>query len=66
MKKITANPTKIFKDPQYRGKHVVLFGSKVLAAGTWSEVSRMFDKWLKKSKDPPTLTYIPKEDALIL
>lgn len=66
MKRITAVPTKIFKDPQYRGKHVVLIGSKVLAAGSWAKVSKVFDKLLKKSRIPPALTYIPKEDALIL
>ena len=66
MKKVTSVPTKIFKDPQYRGKHVVLIGTKVLAAGSWSKASKAFDNWLKKSKVPPTLTYIPKEDALIL
>ena len=65
MKTITV-PTKIFKDPQYRGKHVVLVDNKVLAAGSWPKASKAFDEWLKKSKTPPTLTYIPKEDALIL
>ena len=66
MKKVTSIPAKIFKDPQYRGKHLVLMGNKVLAAGSWSNVSKVFDKLLKKSKIPPTLTYIPKEGALIL
>ena len=65
MKRIIV-PAKIFKDPQYLGKHVVLIGNKVLSAGSWSKASRAFDEWLKKSKAPPTLTYIPKEDALIL
>lgn len=65
MKKISI-PTKIFKDPQYRGKHLVLVGNKVLAAGSWAKASKVFDNWLKKSKAPPTLTYIPREDALIL
>ena len=66
MKRVTPVPAKIFKDPQYRGKHVVLIGNKVLGAGSWSKASKVFDEWLKRSKVPPTLTYIPKEGALIL
>ena len=66
MKRATPVPTKIFKDPQYRGKHVVLIGDKVLGAGSWAKASKVFDGWLKRSKITPTLTYIPKEDAMIL
>ena len=59
-------PQQIFKNPKYRGKHVVLLGTKVLASGAWEKVSKVFDETIKKSKKVPTLTYIPKEDALIL
>lgn len=59
-------PTKIFEDPKYRGKHVVIEGNKVIAAGNWEKVSKVFDQTVKKSKKSPSLTYIPKEDTLIL
>jgi len=59
-------PQAVFKNPKYQGKHVLLIGNKVIAAGTWEKVSKAFDKSLKKTKEIPALTYIPKGDALIL
>lgn len=66
MQKIITVPEKIFSNPKYQGKHIVLQGNKVLAVGTWTKVSKAFDALLKKSKTSPTLTYIPKENTLVL
>ena len=59
-------PTKIFANPKYKGKHLLILGDKVLASGNWDKVSKEFDRTVKKLKKSPTLAYIPKEESLIL
>lgn len=59
--------TRIYKDPQYRGKHVIVIANKVFATKTGKEKSELLDKLLKKyPRATPTITYIPKADNLIL
>lgn len=57
----------IFMDPNYRGKHIVMIAGKVFTAKTGKEASKIFDMVTKKYPGKtPTITYIPKDDALIL
>lgn len=58
---------KALLNPQYRGKHIVMIRGKIYTAKSGKEASVLFDKLTKKyPRYIPTLTYIPKEDALIL
>lgn len=58
---------KIFSNPRYRGKHLVIIAGKIFTASTGAQASRIFNKLTKKYPGKiPTITYIPKEDALIL
>lgn len=57
----------IFAESHYRGKHVVMIADKVFTAKTGKEASRIFDRVTKRYRSKiPTITYVPKEDALIL
>lgn len=66
MKKTTViKLPKALSDPQYKGKHLLLVGGTVIAAGGWKIVSQALDKVVESGKTPQ-LTYIPKSDTLIL
>ncbi|MDI6794375.1 MAG: DUF5678 domain-containing protein [bacterium] len=57
----------IFTDPDYRGKHIVMIAGEVFTAKTGKEASKIFDRVTKKYPGKtPTITYVPKEDTLIL
>ena len=57
----------IFTDPHYRGKHIVMIAGKVFSAKTGKEASKIFDRVTRRYPGKtPTITYVPKEDALIL
>lgn len=61
------NQKNIFTSQRYRGKHVILISGKVFSARTGKEASKIFDRVTKKYPNrTPTITYIPKEDTLIL
>ncbi len=52
---------------KYAGKHVMIVGDRIFAAKTGEEASRKFEQLRQKYPDQmPLLTYIPKEDLLIL
>ena len=58
---------KIYSDPQYKGKHIIIIGGKIFAAKTGSASSKMLEELVKKyPRSTPMLTYIPKADTLIL
>lgn len=58
---------KILLNPRYRGKHIIMIKGKIYTAKNGKEASLLFDQLTKKYPGQiPTLTYIPKEDALIL
>jgi len=58
---------KIYSDPQYKGKHIIIIGGRIFAAKTGLAASKMLEELLKKyPRSTPTLTYIPKADTLIL
>ncbi len=57
----------IFTNPLYRGKHIVMIAGKIFTAKTGRDASRIFNKVTRKYPGKtPTITYVPKEDALIL
>lgn len=57
----------IMSDPKYKGKHVVVIKGKVFTAKTGSQANKLLDKLEKQyPKETPVITYIPKEDTLIL
>jgi len=59
--------SKIYKNPKYSGKHIIVIGKKVFAKKTGAAKSKLLEKLIKKyPKDTPIVSYIPKEDTLIL
>jgi len=57
----------IFIKPQYRGKHIVMVAGRIFTAKTGKEAVMVFNKVTKKYPNKtPTITYVPKEDTLIL
>ena len=59
--------SEINDDPEYRGKHVIVIGGKVHATNTGVASSKLLGKLLKQyPKEDPEITYIPREDTLIL
>jgi len=59
--------SKIYKDPKYKGKHIIIIGGKIYATKTGRAKTEILEKLLKKyPKEIPTITYIPTEDSLIL
>jgi hypothetical protein len=58
---------KIFATAKYAGKHIIMIAGKVFTARTGKEASLLFNKLTEKYKGHlPVLTYVPKEDTLIL
>jgi len=57
----------IFKNPRYRGKHVVLIAGKLFTAKTGEGVSEILRK-LEKTypHDTPEVAFFPKSRSLIL
>lgn len=57
----------IFKNPRYRGKHVVLAAGKIYTAKTGEGVEKILKKLEKKHPDiTPEVAYLPKARSLIL
>ena len=58
---------KILASAKYAGKHVIMIAGKVFTAKTGRKAHRLFKELTRKYKgQTPIMTYIPKEDALIL
>ena len=58
---------KLYANPRYRGKHVLVIAGQVYVARTGAEASRQFDRATRAHPHArPTLAYIPKADALVL
>ncbi len=69
MEKILKQPfwTRYYKNPLYRGKHLVIAGRKVFVTTPGKKANRLFDKIAKQYPDKKlTLVTIPKADTLIL
>lgn len=59
--------SRIYSNPKYKGKHIVAIAGKVYTATTGEEANKILEKVIKKyPKETPTITYIPKEEILIL
>lgn len=57
----------IFSNPAYFGKHVVVVDGEVFVANTGDEAVRILEKVRKEHPTKkPVLSYIPKEETLIL
>ena len=57
----------IFKNPRYRGKHVILAGGKIYTARTGDGAAEILRKLDKKNPELiPEVAYLPKARSLIL
>lgn len=67
VKKKNITMPEIFKDPKYRGKHVVLVAGKIFTAKTSGEVAYILKKTEKQYPDDiPEYAYLPKARSLTL
>lgn len=65
MKRVTM--PEIFKNPRYRGKHVILAAGKIFTAKTGDGAAEILRKIRKKYPDiTPEVAYLPKAHSLIL
>lgn len=65
MKKVAM--TDIFKNPKFRGKHVILAAGKVYTAKTGDGAAEILKKLEKTHPDViPEVAYLPKAHSLIL
>jgi len=59
--------SKVYGNPEYKGKHIIIIGNKIYTTKTGQAKNRLLDTLLPKyPKEVPTITYIPKADSLIL
>ena len=57
----------IFKDPRYRGKHVILAAGKIYTAKTGEGAAAILKKIRKEyPHTTPEVAYLPKARSLIL
>lgn len=57
----------VFKNPRYRGKHVILAAGRVYTAKTGEGAAEILKKLEKKQPDiVPEVAYLPKARSLIL
>ena len=57
----------VFKNPRYRGKHVILAGGKIYTANTGEGAAEILRKVRKEQPNvTPEVAYIPKAQTLIL
>jgi len=57
----------IISNPRYRGKHLVIVKNRVFTALTGQEAVKIFRRVTQEyPKEKPTITYVPKEEMLIL
>jgi len=56
-----------YKNPIYRGKHLIIAGTKVFVTTPGEKANHLFDRVAKRYPDEKlTLVTIPKADSLIL
>lgn len=67
MKKTRKTMMEIFKNPRYRGKHVILAAGKIFTAKTGDGAAEILQKLEKKYPNvTPEVAYLPKARSLIL
>ncbi|MBI4127781.1 MAG: hypothetical protein HY459_01790 [Parcubacteria group bacterium] len=75
MKKISLKTTKtedllthkIYSDPRYKGKHVIVMAGKIYTAKTGEKAYRLLQQLRKKHpRATPLVTYISGADTLVL
>jgi len=58
---------RVYANPQYRGKHVIIVAGQVFVARSAAEAPRLFERVMRsRPRATPTLVYVPKADALVL
>jgi len=58
---------KVFSDPKYRGKHVVVSGGRVYSSATGVGMNKILDKPHKNHpKQTPHIPYVPKPRTVIV
>lgn len=58
---------RVYADPRYRGKHLILVGGEVFVARSASDAPVLFDRVMRsRPRATPTLVYVPRVDTLIL
>lgn len=59
--------SRVYKDPKYSGRHIVIIGGKIYVRKTGIASHQLLSQLIKKyPKETPIVTYIPKEGTLIL
>ncbi|MEK7521342.1 MAG: hypothetical protein AAB599_00870 [Patescibacteria group bacterium] len=59
--------TDIFKNPRFRGKHIILAAGKIYTAKTGEGAAKILKQIRKKHpKVTPEVAYLPKAHSLIL
>lgn len=67
MMKAKVSMSQIFKNPKYRGKHVILAAGKVYTAKTGEGASEILKEIREKYPGvTPEVAYLPKAHSLIL
>lgn len=57
----------VFKNPRYRGKHVILIAGKIFTANTGEGAAKILADIRKKyPNDTPEVAYLPSAHSLIL
>jgi hypothetical protein len=58
---------RVYANPRYRGKHLIVVEDEVFVARSAAEAPRLFDRVIRAHPGAtPTLIYVPRADALIL
>ncbi|MBI2616568.1 hypothetical protein HYW55_00355 [Candidatus Gottesmanbacteria bacterium] len=66
MKNVISMP-KVFQDPKYRGKHIILAAGKVYTATTGEQAAKILKRLEKTHPEvTPEVAYLPKARSLIL
>ena len=58
---------RVYANPRYRGKHLIILGNKVFVARSAAQAPRLLERVVRSHPHAkPTLVYVPQADALIL
>ena len=58
---------RVYANPRYRGKHLIVIGDQVFVARSAAEAPKLFERVTRTHpRSTPTLVYVPQADALVL